>query len=131
MGQAQCIASAFQLSYGERLAGGITYFARISAMHLRRLIITVMAAWAVLFGTPAAAQDITPSVKSASSTGIFVWTDGAYHSIKLPAYGLGFFETSTTTFEKLRAVQTYNPRATGEGVTARLELPIDSEGKSI
>ena len=84
---------------------------------MRRLIGFAMAAGAVLSGTPVAAQDSAPPIKYFAPGGIFVWADGAYHNIKLPAYGLGFFEVSTTTFEKLRAVQTYDPRTTGGGAS--------------
>lgn len=83
----------------------------------RRLIGVLATIAATLLATPAVAQGIMPSAKSASPSGVLVWMDGDYRSIKLPTYGLGFFETSTTTFQKIGPVQTYNPRVTGEGIS--------------
>jgi hypothetical protein len=83
-----------------------------------------MAAWAVLSGTPVAAQDTAPSIKYFSPGGIFVWADGAYHSINLPTFGLGFFELGFPSFQRIGPVQTYQPRVTGAGFSGGIGFTL-------
>jgi hypothetical protein len=48
---------------------------------------------------------------------VTVWVDGAYHSVKLPTYALGFFEQTFPGFDFVGPVQTDKPRVSGAGVS--------------
>jgi hypothetical protein len=87
------------------------------------MIRTAAALCGVLLATAVAAQgDRWPQTGPPGAA--FVWLDGAYQNVALPAYGLGFFETSTVTFEQLRPVQTYNPRVSGAGVSGGVGVAL-------
>jgi hypothetical protein len=90
----------------------------------RRTAAGAAATWIAVFGTVATAQVAPPQVKSVTPGSTFVWLDGSYQSIHLPDFGLGFFETSTTTFEKIRAVHTFKPRIHGEGISGGIGIAL-------
>ena len=91
----------------------------------RGLIGVLATACATLTGAPAAAQQgVIAPMASASSGGFSVWADGAYHSINLPNFALGFFELGVGTFQNLGPVQTYKPRVTGEGVSGGIGFAL-------
>jgi hypothetical protein len=92
------------------------YFGRASGGCARYSLAAAAGAWIAVLGS-AAAQTIPPQGPSVKAGNVFIWTDGSYRSIHLPDYGLGFYETSTTTFEKIGAVHTFKPRADGAGVS--------------
>jgi hypothetical protein len=81
-------------------------------------------AWIAVLGTAAIAQIAPSQIKSTTPNGTFVWLDGSYQSIHLPDYGLGFYETSTTTFEKIGAVHTFKPRPDGGGVSGGIGVAL-------
>jgi hypothetical protein len=91
---------------------------------LRHVAVAMAAAWIVAFGTAASAQIAPSQTKSVTPGGMFVWVDGDYRSIQLPGFGLGFYETSTTTFEKIGAVNTFRPRVDGTGVSGGIGMAL-------
>jgi hypothetical protein len=91
-------------------------FGRVWGGCARYSLAAAAGAWFAALGS-AAAQTIPPPALSVKTGNVFVWADGSYRSVHLPDYGLGFYETSTTTFEKIGAVHTFKPRASGGGVS--------------
>lgn len=93
-----------------------THFGRVLGGCARFLVAAAGAAWIATLGS-AGAQTIPLPALSGKAGDVFIWADGSYRSTHLPDYGLGFYETSTTTFEKLGAVHTFKPRASGGSVS--------------
>lgn len=88
----------------------------------RKFFGAMVTACAIFLGPSALAQNAGPPAATGSTGGVKIWFDGAYHSVNLPTFALGFFNLGVGTFEPLGATQTYKPRAAGEGVSGGISF---------
>ena len=78
---------------------------------------------AVLVSPAALAQTGTTALRSEGSNGVFVWTDAAYWSVKLPQYGLGLRHVGAGGTDG-GLVQSYNPRADGAAASGGIGFTL-------
>jgi hypothetical protein len=92
---------------------------------MKKLFLSSVALAAIVAGGPSNAADIpaapiykAPGAAVAQSGGFYLWADGSTQSIRLPTYDLGFRlqPPGQGTF----AANTFDPRATGYGVSGGL-----------
>jgi hypothetical protein len=78
------------------------------------------AASIIAFAQIASAADLPvkapPGAAITQSGGFYVWADGSYQSVKLPAYGLGLRNIVPIALTDLGPTNSFDPRATGYGV---------------
>ena len=76
-----------------------------------------------LIATPVSAAPKTAQ-QTVSENGVYFWVDGLYEHVKLPTYGLGLHNTSSSPYVDVGPLQTFNPRLNGGGVRAAIGYGI-------
>lgn len=93
------------------------------------LTTALMAVTLALGVAPASGQPHT-AVKKVTESGIYIWVDGMYQQVKLPAYGLGLVHNIVqpgTAFD-LGAAQSLSPSFGGGGVRGAIGAGIPGTG---
>src|SRR4029077_3688669 len=91
------------------------------------------AAFAAFAAGSALAADMTPVYKARptviTDSGYYVWVDGMYDRVNLPAYSLGMKSVSPVpALTDLGAVQSYDPHLDGAGVRGALGYRVPGSG---
>jgi hypothetical protein len=89
---------------------------------IRRLALILLATVALGHAASAADMPLKAPGVVAQSSGVYVWVDGSYQSIKTPTYDLGFRVVPTGALAGPAA--SFDPRATGYGISGGIGFAL-------